>query len=160
MITTRTVEDTDWDWVLAESQPIGGPQVIAGGFLHRLKDYPAILAEMDGEKVGFAVYSPRSVRWEILGILSTIGRQGIGSVLLDEVEARAKEAGAAQVRLSTTNDNFPAMRFCQLRGYRMRQLIPNAIADNKKLKGIPDDEPIMGLYGIEVRDEIILNKDV
>lgn len=160
MITTRDVTDADWDWVLAESQPIGGPQVISGGFLHRLKDHPAILAEEDGEKVGFAVYSPRSVRWEILGILSTIGRRGIGSVLLDEVEARAKAAGASQVRLSTTNDNFPALRFCQLRGYTLRQLIPGAIMDNKKLKGIPDEEAIMGLYGIEVRDEIILNKDL
>ncbi len=160
MITTRDVTDADWEWVLAESQPIGGPQVITGGFLHRLKDHSAIVAEENGEKVGFAVFNARSVRWEILGILSTIGRRGIGSVLLDEVEARAKAAGASQVRLSATNDNFPALRFCQLRGYTLRQLIPGAIADNKKLKGIPDDEPILGLYGIEVRDEIILNKNL
>jgi len=59
--------------------------------------------------------------------VSTIGRRGIGSVLLDEVEARAKAAGASQVRLSATNDNFPALRFCQLRGYTLRQLIPNRI---------------------------------
>ena len=160
MITTRDVTEDDWDWLLAESTPIGGPQVIAGGFLHRLKDHPAIIAEEDGEKVGFAVYNPGGVRWEILGILSTIGRRGIGSILLDEVEARAKEAGASQVRLSATNDNFPALRFCQIRGYTLRQLIPNAIADNKKLKGIPDDEALLGLYGIEIRDEIILNKNL
>jgi len=160
MITTRDVMDADWEWVLAESGPIGGPQVIAGGFLHRLKDHPAILAEEDGERVGFAVISPGEIRWEILGILSTIGRRGIGSILLDEVEARAQKAGAAQVRLSVTNDNFPAMRFCQLRSYTMRQLIPGAISENKKLKGIPDDQPILGLYGIEVRDEIILNKNL
>jgi len=77
MITTRDVTDDDWEWLLAESTPIGGPQVIAGGFLHRLKDHPAIIAEEDGEKVGFAVFNPGGVRWEILGILSTIGRRGM-----------------------------------------------------------------------------------
>lgn len=160
MITTRDITDADWDWVLEESEPIGGPQVISGGFLHRLKDHPAIIAEEDGERVGFAVFSQGEVRWEILGILSTVGRRGIGSVLLDDVESRARNSGAAQVRLSATNDNFPALRFCQLRGYTLRQLIPGAIAESKKLKGIPDDVPIMGRYGIEVRDEIILNKDL
>lgn len=160
MIKTRNIKDSDWDWLVERAAPIGGAEVVAGGFLHRLKDYPAIIAEDDGKRVGFVVYSAGDVRWEILGILSVEPRQGVGSILLDEVERLAKADGASQLRLSTTNDNFPAMRFCQLRGYAMRQLIPGAFLESKKLKGISSDEPVIGLYGIEIRDEIILNKNL
>lgn len=160
MITIRDIATQDWDWLIEKAAPIGGAEVVAGGFLHRLKDYPAIIAEDEAKRVGFCVYNAGDVRWEILGILSVEPRHGVGSKLLEEVERRAREAGASQLRLSTTNDNFPAMRFCQLRGYTMRQLIPGAFLESKKLKGIPTDEPVEGLYGIEIRDEIILNKNL
>lgn len=160
MITIRAIRDDEWPWLLANTEPLGGPEVVSGGFLHRLKDHQAIVA-LDGDTpVGFAVYRTGSNRWEIIGIVSTIQRKGIGSAMLDHLESDARDAGAAQIRLSTTNDNFPAMRFCQLRGYRFRQLIPGAFLESKKLKGIPRDEPVIGLYGIEIRDEFILNKDL
>lgn len=160
MTTIRPIEAEDWDWVLQNSEPVGGPKVVSGGFLHRLVDHPAIIAESEGQRIGYAVYRPGTVRWEILAILSITPRAGTGSALLNEIETMAKAAGAAQVRLSTTNDNFPAMRFCQLRGYTFRQLIPGAFLENKKMKGIPADFPVIGLFGIEIRDEIILNKNL
>jgi len=160
MLTVRDATGPDTDWILKESGPLGGPEVVAGGMLHRLADYPAVIAEQDGEPVGFAVFRSGSHRWEILGILSVTHGTGIGSKLLDEVESRARESGAAQVRLSTTNDNFEALGFCQKRGYRMRQLIPGAFEEAKRLKGIPKTERVIGASGIEITDEIILNKNL
>ncbi len=160
MTTIRDASDTDWDWILANTEPLGGPEVVSGGFLHRLKDHLAIVATDGDALVGYAVYRTSATRWEIIGILSAVQRTGVGSALLDHLETMAKTAGASQIRLSTTNDNFPAMRFCQLRGYKFRQLIPGAFLESKKLKGIPRDQPVIGLYGIEIRDEIILNKDL
>jgi len=160
MTFIRDITDNDREWLLANTDPLGGPEVVSGGVLHRLRDHPAVISESDGARSGYAVFRPGAVRWEILGIMSIVPRKGTGSALLDHVEAMAKSAGAAQIRLSTTNDNFPAMRFCQLRGYRFRQLIPGAFLESKKLRGIPRDLPVLGNYGIEIRDEIILNKDL
>lgn len=160
MVEISDIGRDDWDWVISESGPLGGAEVVAGGFLHRLRDHPGVIARDGGQPVGFAVYRQRTSRWEIIGILSTAQREGVGSELLQEVERRAKQAGAEQVRISTTNDNFPALRFLQLRGYCLRQLIPGAFLESKKLKGIPRDTPVIGLYGIEIRDEIILNKNL
>ena len=160
MITIREAESADTSWILSVSEPIGGPEVVAGGFLHRLADYPGVIAEIDGERVGFAVYKPGAHRWEIVGILSTRPGKGIGTRLLDEVEARSRQSGASQVRLSTTNDNFDALGFTQKRGYRLWQLIPGAFQEAKRLKGLPADQPVIGKYGIEIRDEILLSKDL
>lgn len=160
MAGIREITDDDWDWVAANAGPLGGMEVVSGGFLHRLRDHPALIAQNGGERVGFAVYRAGGTRWEVIGILSTQPRMGIGTDLLGEIEIRAAAAGASQLRLSTTNDNFPALRFCQLRGYTLRQLIPGAYLEAKRLKGIDRNEPVFGLYGIEIRDEIILNKDL
>jgi len=160
MLVLRDIESEDWAWLLSNCDSIGGPEVIAGGFLHRLKDYDAIIAVRDDQPVGFVVFNAGTVRWQILAIVAVEEGNGIGTALLQEVETRAHAAGAAQVRLSTTNDNFTALRFCQMRGYRMRQLIPGAFEEAKKLKGIPSDQSVLGYHGIEIRDEIILNKDI
>ena len=160
MISIREFREGDRDWLVEQTQPFGGPEVVSGGFLHRLKDYPGIIAESNGERAGHVFYRAGPVRWELIAIRSFIKRSGIGSALLEHIEDTARKSGAEQMRLSVTNDNFPAMRFCQLRGYRFRQLIPGAFLESKKLKGIARDEPVLGLYGIEIRDEIILNKDL
>ena len=160
MIELREITSDDWDWVVEAAEPIGGAAVISGGFLHRLRDHEGFLALENDVPVGFIVYASGGVRWEILGMLSVVPRNGVGTLMLEELERKAREAGASQLRLSTTNDNFPALRFCQLRGYQMRQLIPGAMIEAKKLKGIAPDIPLLGLYGIEIRDEIILNKNL
>lgn len=160
MVNLRDAEPGDRDWIAMHAGPIGGIEVVAGGMLYRLADHPAIIAEDRGEPVGFAVYRTGKVRWEVLGILAVRERSGVGTLLLSEVERRAHESGAQQLRISTTNDNFAALGFTQKRGYTMRQLIPGAIAGAKRLKGLPPEEPIFGPNGIEVRDEIVLNKNL
>lgn len=160
LITIREVEDQDWPWILAASKALGGPRMVSGGFVYDLADYPAYVA-MDGdEPAGFIVYRVGGLRVYILGILSIVPRKGVGSKMLDALEKRSQDEGKTQIRLSATNDNLPALRFCQLRGYRLRQLIPDAFDAAKKLKGIPEDQVVIGVYGIETRDEIILNKDL
>ena len=160
MVSLRDATGEDRQWILDNSDPLGGPEVVAGGMLYRLADHPAIVATEGGERLGFAVYRTGSVRWEILGILATREGRGVGSQLLSEVENRARSSGAQQLRISTTNDNFSSLGFTQKRGYRMRQMIPGAIAEAKRLKGLPSEEPIFGPNGIEIRDEIVLNKNL
>ncbi len=57
--------------------------------------------------------------------------------------------------LITTNDNTPALRFYQRRGFRLVALRPGAIDAARRLKpGIP----AVGLDGIPLRDEIELEQ--
>ncbi len=158
MADVRDALPDDLDWILGRSEPIGGPRMVSQGFLHDLADYPALVAEENGERTGFVVYKPGNLRWIILAVRSIQERRGLGSQLLDALETRARNEGAESVRISTTNDNMPALRFLQLRGYRMRQMLPGAFENAKKLKGLPLDKPIIGRHGIEIRDEIVLNK--
>ena len=156
----RDVSAEDMPWLLAASEAIGGPMMVSGGVLHDLADYPALVAEIDGTPRGFLSYRLGNVRAYGLAILSTEQGQGLGSDLLTAFENRAREAGKTQIRISTSNDNLPALRFVQLRGYKLRQLIPGAHLEANKLKGIAKGAAPPGIYGIEMRDEIVLNKDL
>jgi ribosomal protein S18 acetylase RimI-like enzyme len=55
--------------------------------------------------------------------------------------------------LVTTNDNTPALRFYQKRGFVLSALRPNAIAENRKVK---PEIPLTGQDGIPIRDELEL----
>jgi len=159
-ITVRPIEAHEWEWLLEASRAMGGPKMLASGFLHDLADYPALVA-VDGEiRCGFIVYRLGNTGCQILGILSTEPRRGVGSEMLTAVETMAKAEGKTRITLSATNDNSPAHRFLQLRGYTMRQLIPGAFLEVKRLKGLPADEPVLGVHGIEIRDEILFIKSI
>ena len=101
MAVIRDATEEDREWLLEESVPVGGPKVVAEGFVHDLGEHPALIAEESGEKTGFVVYKPSSVRWVILAIRSLEERRGLGSQLLDALEARARNAGAEKLRIST-----------------------------------------------------------
>ncbi len=53
----------------------------------------------------------------------------------------------------TTNDNTPAIRFYQKRGFSLVAVHRNAIAESRKLK---PEIPLAGVDGIPIRDEIEL----
>ena len=160
MALIRDATPDDTEWVLTESTAVGGPKMVSEGFVHDLEDYPALIAMEGDRRTGFVVYKPGRMRWVILAIRSIEERRGLGSEMLDALETLARNAGAEKLRISTTNDNLPAVRFLQLRGYTLRQLIPGAYSQAKKLKGVPENEKVIGRHGIEIRDEIVLNKDL
>ncbi|RPI49059.1 MAG: GNAT family N-acetyltransferase [Acidobacteria bacterium] len=66
-----------------------------------LADGAAVLASIDREPVGFGFYEPAGpvVYFSRLSVLPRFRNNGIGRALLEHVERRAKETGAAGVRL-------------------------------------------------------------
>lgn len=160
MIEIRPIREEETNWLIAASRVMGGPKMLSNGFLHDLGDYPALIAEEAGEPRGFATYRMGDSSCVVLGILSMVPQGGVGSALIKAVEDLARAHGKSRVRVSATNDNLPAMRFLQGRGYQMQQLFPGAFLEVKKLKGLPVDEPVPGIYGIEIRDEIIFRKQL
>jgi hypothetical protein len=74
-------------------------------------------------------------------------------VLLSAAVRRLRRAGAATVELTTTNDNLPALRMYQRRGFRIVEVRPGAVARflEERTGAVP-----AGVAGIPVRDEIRL----
>jgi GNAT superfamily N-acetyltransferase len=73
---------------------------------------------------------------------------GAGTVLLAAVAAAARAAGAARVWLVTTNDNTPALRFYQRRGFDLVAVHRDAVTAARRLKpSIPET----GVDGIPIR---------
>jgi ribosomal protein S18 acetylase RimI-like enzyme len=85
---------------------------------------------------------------ELMTIDALRGGVGAGTVLLDAVAAAARAAGAARVWLITTNDNTPALRFYQRRGFDLVAVHRDAITAARRRKpSIPET----GVDGIPIR---------
>ena len=129
--------------------------------LGRLEDslvHPALVAEHNGELAGVLTYIADGDACEVLTLHATERRAGIGTALLGAVEERARAAGCTRVWLITTNDNVDALRFYQRRGFRLVALHAGAVDDSRaRLK---PEIPRTGEHGIDLRDELVLEKDL
>jgi GNAT superfamily N-acetyltransferase len=109
----------------------------------------------DGELLGLASYQLAAGHCELVTLNSLRPGGGIGSALLAAVEQAAREAGCLVLKLVTTNDNLPALRFYQRRGYRLVALRPGAVDEARLRK---PQIPQVGLDGIPLHDELELLK--
>jgi ribosomal protein S18 acetylase RimI-like enzyme len=131
----------------------GEDLVVSRGKTYQPSTLPGFIAEYDGYLVGLLTYHIESDACEIVTIDATQRLRGIGTMLLDAVKEAAQLAGCRRLWLITTNDNLPALRFYQRRGFVLRAVHPNAIEQSRQLKpGIPR----LGIDGIPIRDEIEL----
>jgi ribosomal protein S18 acetylase RimI-like enzyme len=78
--------------------------------------------------------------------------------LLEAALAAALESGCRVAWLTTTNDNLDALRFYQRRGFRIVGIRPGAIDDARRV--LKPQLPATGSYGIPMRDEIDLERDL
>ena len=158
MIELRNATHEDWQWLLAESEPIGGAQIVSNGVLHTLSDHNAIVALSEDQRVGFAVYRLDLPEAELLAIRAVQQWGGVGTMLIQNVERRVKAKGAQKLWLCTTNDNISAIQFYQRRGYRFRALHAGEFQNVLKIKGFDADTPVVGQNRIVIRDELVFEK--
>jgi GNAT superfamily N-acetyltransferase len=118
---------------------------------------PGLLAERDGATVGLLTYAPAGDALEVVTIDAFPPGAGTGTALLDAAAAVARDAGCRRVTLVTTNDNLDALRFYQRRGFRLAGLRPGAVDAARALKPAI---PVTGAYGIALRDELDLEREV
>lgn len=74
------------------------------------------------------------------------------------VERVARQAGCTRLWLVTTNDNVDALRFYQRRGFTLTALRTHAVTYSRQV--LKPGIPVTGSYGIELRDELELAKDL
>ena len=120
-------------------------------------------SELDGfiyinehdEITGLITYMIRDNECEIISLDSTEEGKGIGTELVRVVEDLAKQHRCEVISLLTTNDNLHALKFYQKRGYRIVEIIPNAV---QKARAIKPSIPLIGNDDIPLHDELKLQK--
>ena len=119
---------------------------------------PAVVAMRDQELVGILSYDLGSIECEILALYAAQQWVGVGSALLQMAADLATAAGCRQCWLVTTNDNVDALRFYQRRGFRLRTLRSGAVDEARRV--LKPAIPLIGEYGIPLRDELELERDL
>lgn len=83
-----------------------------------------LLAELDGQVVGTVLggFDGRRGMVYHLAVAEAYRQRGIGTSLMDELEARLRQKGCLRYYLLVTNDNLDAVRFYQTRGWEVMDL--------------------------------------
>jgi ribosomal protein S18 acetylase RimI-like enzyme len=82
-----------------------------------------VVAEGEGRLLGFGQLRYLAKSWgpsceiDLLGVDAASRGQGIGTLLMEEIEGRARASGVAGMRLNVSLGNEGAMRFYERRGY-------------------------------------------
>jgi GNAT superfamily N-acetyltransferase/general stress protein 26 len=147
-----TTEDSEW-----VRQGIikywGDTLVVAHGKVYQPHTLPGFVAILKGNRVGLLTYSLEDENCEIVTLDSTKPGIGIGTLLLKAVTQAARAAGCKRLWLITTNDNLPALRFYQKRGFTLVTVHRHAVDAARQLKPAI---PLIGNDQIPLHDEIEL----
>jgi GNAT superfamily N-acetyltransferase len=88
---------------------------------------------------------------------AVIANQGVGTALIEALISRLRTEMVTVLRVTTTNDNLNALRFYQRRGFRITKVRPGAVDESRLIK---PSISLIGEYGIPIRDEIELERQV
>lgn len=114
---------------------------------------PGIIAEKNEQLIGFLFYEIQHHDCEIV-VFETFDKfKGTGTELLHRLTLIAKKHHCQRIYLMTHNDNLDALRFYQRRGFVICGIRLNSMDAARKIK---PSIPIIGDYGIPLRDEINL----
>jgi ribosomal protein S18 acetylase RimI-like enzyme len=154
----RPLAGSDRPWAAGLlSERWGSPLTVTRGRVWDASALPGFIAEMeaevDGAPVGLVTYRIEGEECEIVSLDSLREGVGVGTALLEAVQEAARRAGCQRVWLITTNDNTPALRFFQKRGFRLAALYVGALAVSRQLK---PEIPLRGVDSVPLRDEIEL----
>jgi GNAT superfamily N-acetyltransferase len=132
----------------------GSVLMILRGEEFDLTRVPALVAWHAGRRVGLAtVRQDRSGDVELMSLDSLEEGYGVGSALIEAACDWARSAGAAALRVVTTNDNLRALGLYQRRGFRLVALRSGAVdAARRQKPSIPE----VGEDRIPLHDELEL----
>ena len=150
----REIKQSDKAWILEYIKNYWGSNIIVS----RRKRYSidklyGFIAIHDDEFVGLVTLNVDNQACQIITMDVIIENIGIGTSLLEQVIEYAIEQECRKVWLIATNDNTPALRIYQTRGFRLKAIYCNEIEFSRKLK---PEIPIYGIDSIPIRDEIEL----
>lgn len=152
----KPIGDEHREWLHSKLQEVwSGRFVVTRGVQYEPAELPGFIAYENGNPVGVATYHIHDAECELITLDALSQWHGVGSALIEAVEDEARKQACSRMWMITTNDNIDGLRFYQRRGYVMYAVHINAIDQSRKIK---PTIPLVGNYGIEIRDEIELEK--
>jgi ribosomal protein S18 acetylase RimI-like enzyme len=148
----RPIAPADREWVLKVARGWGADFVVTRG----RKVYPAEIegfcaVDADRRYLGLVTFEIVGDQCEVVTLDAFTPWSGTGTALMERVREEATRRGCRRLWLITTNDNIPAIRFYQRRGFTIAAVHCNALEESRRLK---PSIPLTGVYGIPIRDEI------
>ena len=108
----------------------------------------------DGDEItGLITFRVIGKEMEILSLDSLHEHRGTGTALLNAATEKARDRGLERIMLITTNDNLPALRFYQKRGFDLVRIHRNMLEQARRIK---PEIPLIGMDGIPLKHEIEL----
>lgn len=127
--------------------------VVGHGVTWRPAELDAFVAEEDdGSLVGLLTFDVDAGALEVVTIDALRERRGIGTALMLAAIERA-HAAAMSIRVTTTNDNEPAIAFYEHLGFRVTEVREGAVDEARAVK---PSIPPTGVGGTPIRDEVLL----
>ena len=130
-------------------------QMVVHGESIDLGTADGFFASEGGRITGLITFRIIRKEMEILSLDSLHEHNGTGTALLNAAIGKAKSINLKRITLITTNDNLPALRFYQKRGFDLVRIYRNALEQARKLK---PEIPQTGMDGIPLKHEIELEK--
>jgi ribosomal protein S18 acetylase RimI-like enzyme len=156
----REKENKDQPWIetILNERWGGGGQVVIRGEIFDARFLPALVA---GEQEGLLTFLIKQfndvVFAEIITLDALRAGQGVGTALIEALISKLRGEQVSVLQVTTTNDNLNALRFYQRRGFRITGVRPGVVNDARRIKALI---PVVGEYGIPIRDEIDLERQV
>lgn len=146
------VTEKDKEWVFEVIRRWGADFIVSRG----RKVYPTEIdgfyaEDNNGNRVGLITYEIINNQCEVVTLDAFEKLSGIGTALVERVKEEVKQNGCRRLWLITLNDNLDAIRFYQRRGMTIAAIHLNAMEVSRKIK---PSIPMIGRYGIPIRDEI------
>jgi DNA-3-methyladenine glycosylase I len=152
----RALQEADRQWArrLLE-QRWHSTRIVSRGRAHQADKLSGFVADGPAGRLGLVTYRLEGDQCEIVSLDSLAEGRGIGTALMAAVEQAACATGCWRLWLITTNDNLPALRFYQKRGFTLVAVHRNALDLSRRLK---PEIPEIGQDGIPLCDEIELER--
>jgi len=155
-LLVEALDDPRRPWAAALlARSWGETRVVSRGRIHQADRLAGFVALIDGQPAGLLTYHIEGAACEIVTLDSLLEKRGVGTALIEAAAGAARAAGCTRLWLITTNDNTPALRFYQRRGFVLAALHRGAVEQSRRLK---PSIPLTGLDGIPIRDEIELER--
>ena len=135
----------------------GGEEMVTRGKVYRPEQLEGFVVEDGNDWIGLLTFFIEDGECEITSLNSLREGQGLGTSLIGEVLAEARNQSCNRVFFITTNDNLNALGFYQKRGFELVAVHRGAVNESRKIKpGIP----LIGYNNIPLRDEIELEMNL
>jgi GNAT superfamily N-acetyltransferase len=156
-VRNKEVEDQPWiEKILSERW--GGVKVIVHSEIFDASSLPALIAGDKAGMVTFRIHRSGQIKFAELMTLDAVrANQGVGTALIEALISKLQTEMVPILRVATTNDNLNALRFYQRRGFRITRVRPGAVDKSRLIK---PSISLIGEYGIPIRDEIELERQI